>query len=312
MDAFETTAEAACSPNATPKGAILPGLVAAARTRSGNTYLKAIGRAYVDGSETQSLHSDGVFYIASLSKLITTVAVLQCVERGLLDLDQDITTVLPEWANVQVLTGFDDNGKPTTQPTTTPITLRMLLTHTSGMAHDFFHPHLMKYRSALGLPLGFQPTIHETFARVLLHPPGQIFEYSPGLDWAGLMIERVTGLKLGEYMQRNIFDPLGIPRGRIGFNVEGLAGEVVPRTERAEDGTLGALREADGRPRRHVVNTDHQGGGGLFARAEDYLTILAGVFLTDNPTILKRETIDMMHNHQIADRALLHLSLIHI
>lgn len=82
-------------------------------------YAKAFGEASVESTDTDAVH-----WVASSTKLVTTVAVMQCVERGLLDLDADIANVLPEWKNPRILTGFDENDNPTFRPATKPITLR--------------------------------------------------------------------------------------------------------------------------------------------------------------------------------------------
>jgi CubicO group peptidase (beta-lactamase class C family) len=82
-------------------------------------YAKAFGEASVESTDTDAVH-----WMASSTKLVTTVAVMQCVERGLLDLDADVASVLPEWENPRILTGFDENDNPIFRPATKPITLR--------------------------------------------------------------------------------------------------------------------------------------------------------------------------------------------
>lgn len=83
--------------------------------------------------------------MASCTKLLTTVAALQCVEQGKLKLDEDIGTVLPEWKSPNILTGFKDSGEPQFSKATKRITLRHLLSHSSGMAYDFASPNLKKW-----------------------------------------------------------------------------------------------------------------------------------------------------------------------
>jgi len=89
---------------------------------------------------------DTTFWIASCTKLLTTVAALQCVEKGLLSLDTDVSDILHEWKTSEILTGFDESGEPQLSKATNTITLRQLLTHSSGMGYDFLSPELAKWR----------------------------------------------------------------------------------------------------------------------------------------------------------------------
>lgn len=100
--------------------------------------------------EAPLLRTDSVMWLASVTKLLTTVAALQCVEKGLFELDEPISRILPTWAHPDILTGFDDDdggtGEPVFRRATRPVTLRHLLTHTSGMALEQAHPLLAKWR----------------------------------------------------------------------------------------------------------------------------------------------------------------------
>lgn len=90
---------------------------------------------------------DTTFWIASCTKLLTTIAAMQCVEKGQLTLDGDVSSILPEWKSPQILTGFDkDTGEPQITQATNKITLRQLLTHSSGLSYDFISPDILKWR----------------------------------------------------------------------------------------------------------------------------------------------------------------------
>lgn len=97
---------------------------------------------------------DTTFWIASCTKLATSIAALQAVEKGLLDLDADISNILPEWKEPEILTGFSSAGQPQLKKATKMITLRQLLTHSSGMGYDFLSPELAKWRQFKGQPIG--------------------------------------------------------------------------------------------------------------------------------------------------------------
>ena len=137
-------------------------------------YAKAFGEASVESTETDDVH-----WVASCTKLVTTVAVMQCVKRGLLNLDADIASVLPEWSKPRILTGFDKNDSPIFRPATKPITLRYIcrtpkavgihgsnvlmatrriLTHSSGMAYFFMDPLMTCYYE-----LQEKPPVLQTF-----------------------------------------------------------------------------------------------------------------------------------------------------
>jgi CubicO group peptidase (beta-lactamase class C family) len=114
-------------------------------------YVNATG-AIVAEPGAPALKSDSTFWIASCTKLMTTVAALQCVEKGLFTLDEDVTRILPEWKDADILTGFDDEGKPKLVKAKNTITLRKLLSHSSGMGYDLMDPNLIKWRETRGEP----------------------------------------------------------------------------------------------------------------------------------------------------------------
>ncbi|TDZ61508.1 Acyltransferase mlcH [Colletotrichum trifolii] len=122
----------------------------------------------------------------------------------------DISSILPEWKDPKILTGFDEKNEAQFRPAKRFITLRQLLTHSSGLAYPFMHPLCAKYNEIKKAPL-IQQTVRAAFPAFLLFEPGKQWLYGPGLEWAGLMVEAVNGgMKLGEYMQKHIFDPLSI------------------------------------------------------------------------------------------------------
>ncbi|KAH8886101.1 putative D-aminoacylase [Thozetella sp. PMI_491] len=219
-------------------------------------------------------------WVASCTKLVTAVAVLQCVEKGLLNLDEEIATVLTEWRERSILLGFDDaSGEPLLEKANGPITLRMLLTHQSGLGYAFIRPELKRFvehREAAGELKSEH--IADKYFLPLLFEPGSSWEYGVGADWAGRMVERVTNQNLGAYMQEYIFDPLGMDsttfRLRDRLDIKTRRADM---TKRQDDGSL-TLGEntyfSDNEP-------DDHGGGGLFSSARDYLRFLSAVLKHD-------------------------------
>src|SRR5256884_6165481 len=121
----------------------VPGVVAMATTCSEIVYQGAFGRrALPDGDP---MTSDTVFWIASMTKAITSMAAMQLVEQGKLTLDVPIAHVLPELSAPQVLTGFSPSGEPQLRPAKASITLRHLLTHTSGFVYDIWNAEMGRY-----------------------------------------------------------------------------------------------------------------------------------------------------------------------
>src|SRR5476651_45499 len=173
----------------------LPGVAAAAATDKGIIFEGAAG----------DLKTDSVVWIASMTKAITGAAAMQMVERGKLSLDSPAADVLPEIARKEVLVGIDADGTVRTRPPRRPITLRHLLTHTSGMGYDTWDAEIFRYVQAKG---PFKPATMAALSTPLLFDPGEHWEYSIAIDWAGLMVEAVSGKRLDRYMSENIFMPL--------------------------------------------------------------------------------------------------------
>ncbi|KAK5944279.1 hypothetical protein PMZ80_003560 [Knufia obscura] len=220
---------------------------------------------------------DTTFWIASSTKLLTSISALQCVEKGLLKLDEDISVVLPEWQDPQIITGFDDAGKAQLTPAKETITLRRLLTHSSGMAYYFMNPLVTQWRDSQKLPVGTGEM--SEFKNPLIFEPGSSWSYGVSIDWAGALLEKVTGMKLGEYMQKHIFEPLGMTHTTFqAENNEAMMSRMVGRVGRNPVGEL--IKEESG---QHPVknNKDDHGGSGLYSCAQDYIKVLTSLLLDD-------------------------------
>ena len=185
----------------------VPGVVALAATDTGVLYEGAFGlRDVVDGP---AMTRDSVFRIASMTKAVTSVAALQLVEQGKLQLDEPIGKVLPELAAPQVLEGFDSSGAPRLRPAKRPITLRHLLTHTAGFGYEVWDPDLIHYVKVTGIPsilTGKLAALHLP----LVFDPGERWEYGINIDWVGRAVEAAAGQPLDAYFSAHIFAPLGM------------------------------------------------------------------------------------------------------
>src|SRR5260370_27758174 len=153
----------------------LGGVVAAAATDKGVIFEGAAG----------VLAEDSVLWIASMTKAITGAAAMQLVERGKLSLDAPAADIVPEIAKKQVLVSIGADGTVKTRPPKRPITLRHLLTHTSGMGYGVWDAEIARYVAATGTP---KPASRQVLATPLLFDPGEHWEYSISLDWRGLTV----------------------------------------------------------------------------------------------------------------------------
>src|SRR5436190_18373239 len=128
----------------------IPGVVAIAASGSDVIYQGAFGKR--DLSKSDAMTDDSVFWIASMTKAVTSAGAMQLVEQGKLSLDAPIGAVLPDLASPQVLEGFDDDGAPKLRPAKNPITLRQLMTHTAGFAYDMWNGDMVQYLEKSGTP----------------------------------------------------------------------------------------------------------------------------------------------------------------
>ncbi|KAK7998974.1 hypothetical protein PG991_014649 [Apiospora marii] len=239
---------------------LLPGISVMAGDKSGNIiYSKSIGVASQKVGRDLPFTGSTLCALASMGKLMTSVAVLQCVEDGKLDLDSDVKPMFPGMGKYGIITGFDDEkNSAVLEENTTPITLRMLLSHTSG--HDF--------------------------------------AYGAGHDWAGKMVEVVTGDTLDAFARARIWTPLGVaddfsfyPKSRDHMkdriaDISILGGNGEPP---AVDATGFDIMYG---------GTDCLGGGGLFGSTEAYHTFLSAVLRRDS-RLLKPESYEELFRPQL-------------
>ncbi|MGH7061579.1 MAG: serine hydrolase domain-containing protein, partial [Stellaceae bacterium] len=185
----------------------VPGVVAMAGTRAGPAYEGAFGTRALEGGAPIS--ADTVFWIASMTKAVTSTAAMQLVEQGRLALDAPIGAVLPELGQPKVLEGFDPAGEPRLRPAKRPITLRQLITHTAGFGYAIWNAALGRYAEKTGLP-----DIITCQDAALLLPlgfdPGDKWEYGINIDWVGKAVERASGQRLGDYFAEHLFAPIGM------------------------------------------------------------------------------------------------------
>jgi methyl acetate hydrolase len=273
----------------------VPGVVALAADRNGLFYQGAFGKRGLglDAPMTQ----DTVFRIASMTKAVTGVAAMQCVERGKLALDQPAGDIMPELAEPQVLEGFGPDGKPMLRAARRKITLRMLLTHTAGFVYHIWNPQLARYVQATNFPTILSGRLAALNAP-LAFEPGERWEYGINIDWAGRMVEAASGQDLDAYMRDNIFKPLGMHDTGFMPNAEQFS-RYAQTHARHPNGSLEAL------PQTPPAQSEfHAGGGALFSSGPDYMAFLRMLLnggALNGARVLKPETIALMMQNHIGD-----------
>src|SRR6201999_4134541 len=185
----------------------IPGVVAMAATPDEVIYQGTSGQR--DLSKDDAMTADSVFWIASMTKAITAAGAMQLVEQGKLSLDEPIGKVLPDLAAPQVLEGFDAKGEPKLRAAKKPITLRQLMTHTSGFAYDMWNGDMVQYLEKTGTP-GVITCKNDALKTPLMTDPGTRWEYGTSIDFVGKAVEAASGKKLDAYLRDHMFTPLGM------------------------------------------------------------------------------------------------------
>src|SRR5262245_25813004 len=185
----------------------VPGVVAMVTDRSANIYEGAAGEQIVGSGKAMTL--DTVFAIFSTTKAIAGTAIMQCVEEGKLDLDAPAKNYAPDIGKLQVIDGFDGNGKPKLRSPKRDITTRMLMLHTAGLGYDFFNTTYLRLAQERGQPSVITCS-RASIMTPLLFDPGDKWEYGSNIDWCGQVVEGIRGKRLGEVLAERVFAPLGI------------------------------------------------------------------------------------------------------
>ena len=284
---------AAMLSNGTASGSV-PGVVVAAVFPDGAVVTAAAGVR--DVSTAVPMTPDTVVWIASMTKAITAAAAMRLVEQGKLSLDAPISDVLPQLANVQVLEGFDGEGAPILRPARVALTLRHLLTHSSGFVYNMWNADMACYLEVTGKP-GITTCQNASLDLPLVFDPGSAWDYGIGIDWAGKAVEAVSGKTLGAWLRENLFEPLGMRD--TGFQLT--------------DDQRARLSQVHARMPAGIVTTGFEmpsmpefemGGGGLYSTASDYLRfarmILGGGAL-DGVRVLRESTVARMSQNAMGD-----------
>jgi CubicO group peptidase (beta-lactamase class C family) len=283
------------------RGYIVPGKIPCALTavlRGGQlAWFHCAGRR--DIGRDLPVTPDTLFRIYSMTKPVTSVAVMMLWERGLFVLDDPVQRFIPEWAGLRVRSGGAWPLFETVAPAR-PMTIRDLLRHTSGLTYDFLRASNVDYayrKLRVGVPApGYtlQGMIEQLAELPLEFSPGEHWNYSVSTDVLGALVERISGKRLPDFLREEIFDPLGMQDTVFS-----------PREEQIERFACCYMRDADkrlvlqddARDSQFVGRSFYSGGGGLLSTAADYLRfcrMLAAGGSLDGRRIIGRRTLAMM------------------
>ncbi|MBL8348825.1 MAG: beta-lactamase family protein [Burkholderiaceae bacterium] len=271
--AFDGSAIQALLDDAVAKGA-LHGVAAVVVDRKGLLFHHAAGEA-----TTSSL-----FRNASMTKAVATTAALQLVEQGRLSLDATVESILPEFGRLQVLDGFDGD-QPRLRAPARPATVRQLMTHTAGLGYFFVDEKLLRYHQLTGEPTPLSG-LKRSLSVPLVNDPGTAWAYGVNTDWLGLVVEKLSGQRLGSCLQQQVWGPLGMNDSTFAPTAE-QRGRLLRVMQRQADGTLA--------PSPHDLPPTSEwdaAGHGSYGTVQDYGRFVQA-WLDDGAGILKPDTVQL-------------------
>jgi CubicO group peptidase (beta-lactamase class C family) len=279
----------------------IPGSLALVARHGKVCYLDVAGQRDVERGEPMT--ADTIFRIYSMTKPITSVAIMTLFEKGLLSLTDPVHRYIPSWRNLQVRTG---GSLPlfTTEACNRPMTIRDLLMHTSGLTYDFMNQTNVDYayrKLQVGNPAPdytLQKMIDDLAQLPLEFSPGSRWNYSVATDVLGYLVEVISGKSLPEYLSETIFKPLGMDD--TGFEI---TPDKVPRFASCYQRNVAKelVCHDDGQNSQFTNRSFYSGGGGLLSTVGDYYRfsqMLANGGTLDGQRIIGSRTLDFMtRNH---------------
>ncbi len=264
-----------------------PGVVALVVNRGGVLYQGAAGK--LDAAQDIAMPVNAIFSIASMTKPVTSVAIMKLFEEGKLKLDDPVSKYLTGFDHLQVITKFNEKDATyETRPAKRPMTIRHLLTHTSGLAYGF--SNAIEYRLT-------EATKKDAWELPLLNDPGDKWNYGPSTAVLGMIVEKISGEPLEIYFQQHIFEPLGM--------VDTSYAVPLAKQSRVAAKYRPNKRSVAKQPRSPIPATPtalYRGDGGLYSTAQDYgkfLQMLLNGGHLGSAKILSESSVKMMGENNI-------------
>jgi CubicO group peptidase (beta-lactamase class C family) len=271
-------------------------------------HYKAYG--YSNLENKTPLKKDDIFRIASQSKLITTVGLLMLLEEGKFFLDEPISKYIPSFKNQKILVKYDDadRSKFETKPAKSEVTIRQLLSHTSGIPYEHPLDQLDEYKVPFFCSTDkdvLKDVVDKIAARPLISEPGEKFTYGLNSDIVGRLIEVLSGMTLNEYLTTKVLQPLGmndthfyLPESKVNRLVE------LYSKAKVEDNLSLHLNETYRKYAISGAKSYYSGGAGLLSTIEDYAKICQFILNKgefNGKRLLSHSTVEMMGRNQIGE-----------
>ena len=262
----------------------LPGMVALVTSGDSVLYRRALGVTGVGSNKP--MVTDGIFRIHSMTKPITSLALMMLVERGEVDLDAPASRYLADLREREVLVSVDTTeNRALTRPPSREITVRDLLRHTSGFAYTFSNHELLAMEENGGIGGRAQP---------ILHDPGERWTYGVGTAFVGWIVEEISKQALPDFLRAEIFEPLGM--NDTSFNLGPSEIDRLVDLARRVDGVVTSG------PRPDSLVGQGRGDGGLVSTADDYarfIQLILGRGELDSVRLLSEAAVEEMSRNQL-------------
>jgi len=276
-------------------------------------YFSSLG--YADLQPQRPVQDDTIFRIYSMSKPVTSVALMQLYERGLFQLNDPISRVIPQWRDMKVYTDKGASHEKDFEPLASPVTFRHILSHTAGLSYGNGQHHVDALYRKAGLDRHSGMSLRsfvELLGTLPLHfQPGRAWLYSYATDVCGYLVEALSGRSLGDYLRTEIFEPLEMQD--TGFYVpEEKAQRFAANYQRGPDKTLSVIDD----PRSSAYLKPpvfESGGGGLVSTSQDYFNfcqmLIQGGCWRDQRILSRRTLALMTQNHLGGHRDLTQMAM---
>jgi methyl acetate hydrolase len=270
-------------------GQQVPFAVGMTAKAAGVTFSGAAGEA----APGRKAAADTVFRIFSMTKAVGSTAAMMLIDRGLLDFDTPVQDVLPEFAEIRVLDGWDGD-KPRLRAPRVKATARHLATHTSGLEYEFWRAEPGEFLAKTG-GVSILSGLKSSMFYPMVTDPGTRWGYGPSIDWLGLMVEKISGQRIDAFLKENLFGPLGMNDTDVEVRPH-MAARLAGVKARGADGTFADFELAP------PSNPEVYGmGHALYSTPQDYLRFLR-LFLNrgalDGRRVLSESAVErMLANH---------------
>ncbi len=283
----------------------LPGLVVAVMRRGEIAFAETVGKA--DVARNKPMRADTIFRIYSMTKPLTSTAIMMLYEEGRFQLDDPISKVIAGFANQRVFVG-GSRGKIDTAPAERDITFRDLLTHTSGLTYGMMETNAVDamYRAKEGgvdfqTSTGTLKSVVEQLAKLpLIAQPGKAWNYSVSTDVLGYLVEVISGMPFEKYLLEKVIRPLGMID--TDFHVPAEKHDRFAANYSAGEGGKLLLLDDPGKSRYLAPRTVNSGGGGLVSTAADYLRFCKFMLNKgelDGVRLLGKKTVELMTSNHL-------------